>query len=408
MCTGQVGLFLIMWVLWLLTGTVFYAEKMDLGHGKGFYMAVNTGYSIGWGDIKENQLSWQWFSLFHVTAGASFVGAALGFFADSIVANCNNWYVNAQLEEKFNKDYDESKHYITKAYLWSCFHWDKLRAIVLWCAFAASATIGSCITQDWPFVTGLYFAVSSMSTGGLQALDPALTSETQYFFTGVFAGLGVPLMGVAMGTLAGFFISTGDINTTMDQIREDITKEEVDMLIDLGLADKGAIDKTEFIVLCMVRTGAADPLLIKLIKEYFDLLDEDGSGDLDLTEITRHAKDALLDAKKKNSQIPKKRLSIVDILNGNQQSLATEQDKIEEEKALKKIFEKSSDDTAEAVHANEEAWTRPSVTYSHDNIDPKLAHLRAEFSDAVLTEDPDEDIEAGKQNKDVELTEVDK
>lgn len=38
---------LIAWILWIITGTVFYSYDGELGWSKGFYMAVNVGYSIG-------------------------------------------------------------------------------------------------------------------------------------------------------------------------------------------------------------------------------------------------------------------------------------------------------------------------------------------------------------------------
>jgi hypothetical protein len=41
----------------------------------------------------------------------------------------------------------------------------------------------------------------------------------------------------------------------------------------------------EFIILCMVRTGAASPELIKLIIGYFSELDVDKSGSLTLEEL---------------------------------------------------------------------------------------------------------------------------
>ena len=290
------------------------------------------------------------------------MGMALGFFADNVVADCNNWYINAHIEHRYNSDFSAAKHYLTRFVFFCEFHWTKVRAVVLWSVFVICATVGSCVSQEWPFVTGLYFAVSSMSTGGLQALDPSKTSEFQYFFTGVLGALGVPLMGVAMATLAGFFIATGDIKTTMSQIREDITADEVDMLVDLDLADRdGTIDKTEFIILCMVRTGAADPLLIKLIKEYFDILDEDGSGDLDLKEITASAKDVVMKTRARAAQKAgsdrrgnHKRLSIHDIYDKSSTvNRATIEDKAREHAALVDIFTAQAAETKEALGADE-------------------------------------------------------
>ena len=49
----------------------------------------------------------------------------------------------------------------------------------------------------------LYFAVSSLSTGGHWSLSP--TKDWIYAMTGAFAAIGVPLMGIAMASLAGLF-----------------------------------------------------------------------------------------------------------------------------------------------------------------------------------------------------------
>ena len=50
-------------------------------------MAVNIGYSIGWGDITEYSHADLLFSSAYVLIGASFVGAALSVFADGIVSD---------------------------------------------------------------------------------------------------------------------------------------------------------------------------------------------------------------------------------------------------------------------------------------------------------------------------------
>jgi len=37
----------VAWILWITIGTIFYCYQGNLGWSKGFYMAVNVGYSIG-------------------------------------------------------------------------------------------------------------------------------------------------------------------------------------------------------------------------------------------------------------------------------------------------------------------------------------------------------------------------
>ena len=306
--------FLILWLLWLLTGSLFYAYKMDLGWSKGFYMAVNVGYSIGWGDIPEPGLTSKGFSTFFVLCGSSFVGAALGFFAQSAVSDADNWYVNQCQAKKFEVDYENASNWITKCFYFIDYHWIPFRVILAWIVFIMTATVFALLTQpdDWAFGTALYFAVSSVSTGGLQSLDATVTTDWMYGFTGVYAALGVPLMGIAMAIIGGCFIEGTTIEETMEKVEEAVTLDEVNMLENLGLIDgDGIIDKTEFIILCMVRIGAADPELIGLITEYFNLLDEDGSGNLTLDEVTQ----TRTSIKEKKSQRTK-RPSISDIRAG--------------------------------------------------------------------------------------------
>ncbi len=82
----------IAWFVWLFSATVVYAIRNDLGWGQGFYMAVNVGYSIGWGYPLEKDNKLLWYSIFHVLVGASAVAASLAFFAQSVVSSSKEWY----------------------------------------------------------------------------------------------------------------------------------------------------------------------------------------------------------------------------------------------------------------------------------------------------------------------------
>ena len=77
--TSRPFLYGLMWVIWLIMGTIYYSLRLNLSVSKGFYQSVNVGYSVGWGDISENASETQIFSTVYVCIGASFVGAGLGF-----------------------------------------------------------------------------------------------------------------------------------------------------------------------------------------------------------------------------------------------------------------------------------------------------------------------------------------
>lgn len=227
-----------LWLVWLFVGTVFYAYELDIGWAKGFYMAVNIGYSIGWGDISEaGEYGSQWFSTVYVLCGASFIAAALGFFAQAIVDDRDNWYTNElqriKYEAKMRKAVrnDDNTRMFT---LWAKYNREKLRSIVLWLVFVIIATGAALGThKEWEFIEGLYFAVSSLSTGGHYSL-PSDADEWEYGLTGIYCALGVPLMGIAMATLASIFIDTGSIDDLMDKVKERVSEKEIDMLMEFG------------------------------------------------------------------------------------------------------------------------------------------------------------------------------
>jgi hypothetical protein len=212
----------------------------------------------------------------------------LGIFADNIAHDKSNWYEHELDTIAFEDLMSQRGHYSSKIKAFVKYHWSKLRSMFLFATFIALATVSALQNPEFSFVNALYFAVSSLSTGGLYALPHQ--PDWVYGITGVYAALGVPVMAMAMGTLASFFIHSNSIEDTLEQIREPVDETEVQMLTDFDIANNdGEIDKAEFIILCMVRTGAASPHLIKLIMEYFNELDKDGSGSLSIEEICRKA-----------------------------------------------------------------------------------------------------------------------
>lgn len=290
----------LVWVTWLMLGSCFYMHQLDMTFALGFYMAVNVGYSIGWGDINEkNNLGSQWFSCVYILIGASFASCILGKFAQNIVVDKDNWYEQEKENERYAQETKRSG-LLKRIYLFLKFNKDKLRAILVWVAFIATATGCAWATnKEWNFINALYFAISSLSTGGLFALPggPGVNDEWKYGLTGLYAAFGVPIMGLAMGTLASFFISSRSIDDTLNDIKAPITEEEIKMLTEFKLANTdGEIDKSEFIILCMVRTGAATPGLLKLMVDYFDELDVDHSKSLSMAEILKFHESGQADA----------------------------------------------------------------------------------------------------------------
>lgn len=112
-------------------------------------------------------------------------------------------------------------------------------------------------------MASLYFSISSMSTGGLKAIDQD-SPDWLYFTTGLFSAIGVPLMGLAMGTVAGGFLGHDTLEDVEEILNEPITKVELDEMKALhGLGFGDEVDKHEFCLLQAVRLGYMDPGFIR-------------------------------------------------------------------------------------------------------------------------------------------------
>jgi len=89
----------------------------------------------------------------------------------------------------------------------------------MWLVMIAIMTIfAMCKPIGYDFIEALYFAVSSCSTGGHWSI-PA-EDNWVYGVVGLFAAIGVPLMGIAMASLASFLVHGNDLDGARDAIYE--------------------------------------------------------------------------------------------------------------------------------------------------------------------------------------------
>jgi hypothetical protein len=149
----------------MLTGTLYYANALNIGYAKGFYMAVNVGYSIGWGYPIENSIDSRVFSIFYVLVGASAVAASLGYFAQTMINSSKDWYAQALQQEKYTNATS-----IEKYLHWMSINSGSLNVIGVWFLWIFCMVAFSLSEIKWDFSQAVYFAVSSFSTGGLWAI----------------------------------------------------------------------------------------------------------------------------------------------------------------------------------------------------------------------------------------------
>lgn len=200
----------------------------------GFYMAVNVGYSIGFGYPAENYLNYLYFSSCYVLVGSSFVAVALGFFADKISEDHDNWFTNLIQQKEYEEAFQKSSSMLSRFRAIFDQHAPTLRAVSIWLTTMGIMISYSMLEVGWSFTEAQYFAITCLSTGGLWRI-PDDSATWMFGVTGVFAMMGVPIMAVAMAQVARGLTDKGDLEATKAAVNEPVTAEELIMLQKFGL-----------------------------------------------------------------------------------------------------------------------------------------------------------------------------
>jgi hypothetical protein len=105
---------------------------------------------------------------------------------------------------------------------WFVLNRNAVKIILLWMAWIGILIVFSLWKIKWDWTEALLFAVSSCSTGGLLGI-PSDSPEWYFGFVGAMAALGVPLMGLAMASIAAMVITIGDPDQAQKTIAAKVT-----------------------------------------------------------------------------------------------------------------------------------------------------------------------------------------
>eukprot|EP00041_Stephanoeca_diplocostata_P006649 m.90628 g.90628 ORF g.90628 m.90628 type:complete len:334 (-) comp16468_c0_seq11:370-1371(-) len=224
---------------WLFVGTIFYRHSSGFTVSQAWYFSVQAGLSVGYGaagvtcDDSDDPTACRWYTSFHVLVGSSFIATALGLWTTLLVEDTQASLKEAEadlLEQKREKmlrahsvvksraqspegpadlEATASSQQQTKDQFYSDLKKSGVtytrvqriisgfffRAATVFLLAVAVGVIFGMLDEDWDFPQALLFAITSMSTGGLQA--PSINS-TAMWFTG----------GIAPVTIVGYICSS--------------------------------------------------------------------------------------------------------------------------------------------------------------------------------------------------------
>lgn len=267
------------WLLWMSVGTVFYAHTNFSGsYCKGFYFSINVGYSIGWGVLHEHTAGSKLFSVAYLLVGAIFVSRWLAYLIETAVKDQQGAYEQLILRKHLQRSITLTG-ISAQVYIFMVMNNAKLFIIYLWVIYIFFGLSWSIGAVGWDFTDGLYFSISSMSTGGLQGV-PEDSPDWVFLIVGLFAATGVPLMGMAVANIAHFIFSSRRLSQLEEVKSLEITPDDYDLLkaVNEEACESKALQKSEFILLCLAQQGLLDWKDLQAILRQFEDLDTADKG----------------------------------------------------------------------------------------------------------------------------------
>jgi len=148
----------------------------------------------------------------------------------------------------------------------------------LFLAWITIGTIFSVVADENDFVTGVYFAISTLSTAGMVSVK-TVDSQANATFTAFFALLGVPLYGTLLGMFANVLTDRYNNRQVIDTLHSKFSASEKEYLEHLSENDGSPdLDLAEFLEIQMLRLGLADRSLLRDIRKQFESFDKDKKG----------------------------------------------------------------------------------------------------------------------------------
>lgn len=275
----------IAWALWVLMGTLVYANiNFDGNYAIGFYYSISIGYSIGWGVFHDKSTPCKVFSIIYILIGATFVTRWISYLIERSVSESNSSHEKYRVRQHIRST-SKLTGVVLDIYVYLVVNYSRLFMIYVWCVYVFFGTSWSCAVIRWPFIDGLYYAVSSMSTAGAWGV-PHDSPDYVFAVTGLFTAFGAPIMGIALGDVASLILESRlrepeySENTVLD-----VSENEAKLIKVLRKEDSSnGITQNEFILLCLLREERISIDEMKSICEEFADLQRDSVSTHKMTQ----------------------------------------------------------------------------------------------------------------------------
>lgn len=196
-------------LLWIFSGTIFFALVDDLGWYLGFYQSVSIGWCLGWllpDDHNGRDLTVidggagvKIYYIFHNLIGVLFTGLSVVYIADVLMASKYCWLLESDaMKDKSKTRYLRNYGRLTHCYDFLFFYLPQVKLFVLFFVWAGLGLL-------WEVSAGLSLGrsgmkvISTLSGAGFDSLPPSGAPHHHYVLEAIYAMFGVPLTTITLG-----------------------------------------------------------------------------------------------------------------------------------------------------------------------------------------------------------------
>jgi hypothetical protein len=249
-------------------------------------MSVNVGYSVYWTSEESDPIE-KAFSVAHLLVGQVFMSVLMAVVASNLIITKSVWYGEKQLQEQL-KIQREQDSLLELIYHYLQYLFSKFKVTLLLIVWLAIGAFWSCYTVKWPVIQGLYFAITSLSMGGIWSI-PENSKDASYFFVGLYTALGAPILLLNASMMAEYIAHLGNSYLVENVVYRAVNKREIEYMQLVGMEDgSGQLDEQEYVLLTLIRLKALPHDIVSTIVEMFNMLDDSNSGNIPYADIINH------------------------------------------------------------------------------------------------------------------------
>jgi len=267
----------LLWAIWLIVATIFYAIYDDYGFYGGFYYAISIGYGLGYTykGLTEDYNSMMFSGFYMIASVFAYSFIIVMATRINLFSGEKKWYTNYIRKKQAEKDHTEIswwenfKSQFSNSSL-SFFTWNLILVVVL----SGGGILFFYEQVDYTGADAFYTVASTITGVGIADIG-VLNDDWVYVVYGLYAFFGCLAFKIVIFYVDEWWLAPNWYLECDEVAEERLTADELKVITELGIGDGmgRGISRAEFIILILSRAGIFDYQLVHHINEKYHSFD---------------------------------------------------------------------------------------------------------------------------------------